>query len=109
MLGPETYSPGNGATCFDRGNTVKLYGNTLGDVMLLEDTDGDGDVAWPYHIWWYNKGPGIYRFIGGTGKCEGIQGEGVTRGMLKGHSDDHFMLRSELYWNLPGQRKQSGF
>lgn len=103
MLGFETVSPRNGATCFDRGNTVKLHGKTQGDVMLLEDTDADGDVVWLYHIWWYNKGPGIYQFIGGTGKWEGIQGVGVTRGMFKGRTDDHFMLKSELHWNLPPQ------
>lgn len=101
MLGPETVSPRNGATCFDRGSTVKLHGKTQGDIMLLEDTDAEGDVAWLYHIWWYNKGPGIYQFVGGTGKWEGIQGKGVTRGMYQGRSDDHFMLKSELLWNLP--------
>ena len=101
MLGPETVSPRNGATCFDRGSTVKLHGLTQGDIMLLEDTDAEGDVAWLYHIWWYNKGPGIYQFVGGTGKWEGIQGKGVTRGMYQGRSDDHFMLKSELLWNLP--------
>ena len=101
MLGAETVSPRNWATCFDRGSTVKLDGKTQGDIMLLEDTDADGDVAWLYHIWWYNKGPGIYHFIGGTGKWDGIQGEGVTRGMYKKRSDDHFMLKSELHWNLP--------
>jgi hypothetical protein len=46
-------------------------------------------------------GPGIYSFNGGTGKCKGIQGEAVTRGMYKGGSQDHFMLKSELHWNLP--------
>ncbi len=101
MLGTETVSPRNGATCFDRGTTVKQHGKTQGDIMLLEDTDADGDVAWLYHIWWYNRGPGIYRFIGGTGKWEGIEGEGVTRGMLRQRTDDHFMLKSELHWNLP--------
>lgn len=101
MLGPETVSPRNGATCFDRGTTVKLDGKTQGDIMLLEDTDAEGDVAWLYHIWWYNKGPGIYQFVGGSGKWEGISGKGVTRGMFEGRSDDHFMLKSELYWNLP--------
>lgn len=101
MLGPETFSPRNGATCFDRGTTVKLHGKTQGDIMLLEDTDADGDVVWLYHIWWYNRGPGIYSFVDGTGKWEGIQGKGVTRGMYKGRTDDHFMLKSELVWNLP--------
>ena len=101
LLSADTFSPRNGATCFDRGNTVKLNGKTQGDIMLLEDTDADGDVVWLYHIWWYNKGPGIYRFIGGTGKWDGISGEGVTRGMLKARTDDHFMLKSELHWNLP--------
>lgn len=100
MLGPETSSPRNNATCYDRGNTVKLNGKTLGDIMLLEDTDHDGDVVWLLHIWWYNKGPGSYKFIDGIGKWEGINGVGVTRGMYKNRTDDHFMLKSELVWNL---------
>lgn len=100
QLGPETSSPRNNATCFDRGNTVKLNGKTLGDIMLLEDTDQDGDVVWLIHIWWYNKGPGSYKFIDGIGKWEGIEGVGVTRGMFKNRTDDHFMLKSELVWNI---------
>ena len=100
QLGPDTPSPRNGATCYDRGTTVRMNGKTLGDIMLLEDTDADGDVVWLYHIWWYNKGPGTYNFIGGTGKWDTIEGVGVTRGMFKGRTDDHFMLKSELVWNL---------
>ena len=100
QLGPETVSPRNNATCYDRGNTVKLNGKTLGDVMLLEDTDQDGDVVWLLHIWWYNKGPGSYKFIDGIGKWEGIDGVGVTRGNYMNRTDDHFMLKSELVWNL---------
>jgi len=68
--------------------------------MLLEDTDPDGDVAWLAHVWWYGKGPGTFRFIGGTGKWEGISGIGVTRGMLRDRTDDHFMLNSELHWKI---------
>jgi hypothetical protein len=101
LLDPGKVSPRNNATCFDRGNTVKLDGKTLGDIMLLEDTDQDGDVVWLLHIWWYNKGPGSYEFIDGIGKWEGISGTGVTRGMYKNRTDDHFMLKSELVWNLP--------
>ena len=99
-IDPDVVSPRNDATCFDRGQTVKKDGKVLGDVMLLEDTDNEGDVVWLYHIWWYGKGPGIYKFIGGIGKWEGIQGVGVTKGMYKSRSDDHFMLTSELRWNI---------
>jgi hypothetical protein len=104
LLDPGKVSPRNNATCFDRGNTVKLDGKTLGDIMLLEDTDQDGDVVWLLHIWWYNKGPGSYEFIDGIGKWEGISGTGVTRGMYKNRTDDHFMLKSELVWNLPADK-----
>jgi hypothetical protein len=97
---PEALSPRNFATCFDRGTTYRLDGKTLGDVMLLEDTDPDGDIVWLYHEWWYGKGPGSYEFIGGTGKWEGIRGQGVTLGMLRPRTDDHFMLRSEMHWNI---------
>ncbi len=97
---PESVSPRNFATCFDRGTTYKLDGKTLGDVMLLEDTDPDGDIVWLYHEWWYGKGPGSYEFIVGTGKWKGITGRGVTLGMLRPRTDDHFMLRSEMHWNL---------
>jgi len=96
---PSKVSPRNYATCFDRGTTIILP-NSTGDVMLLEDTDADGDVAWLAHMWWYGKGPGTYRFIGGTGKWEGITGVGVTRGMLRSRTDDHFMLNSELGWKI---------
>lgn len=68
--------------------------------MLLEDTDPDGDVVWLCHIWWYGKCPGTYEFIGGTGKWQGISGVGVTRGMVRERSDDHFMLKSEMHWNI---------
>ena len=96
---PQTKSPRNFATCYDRGTTVNTStGN--GDIMLLEDTDPDGDVVWLCHIWWYGKGPGTYEFLGGTGKWEGISGVGVTRGMLRGRTDDHFMLKSEMHWNI---------
>ena len=94
------FSPRNLATCYDRGTTYIRNGNVQGDVMLLEDTDPDGDIVWLYHEWWYNKGPGKYEFIGGIGKWKGITGVGITRGMLKKRSDDHFMLRSEMFWNM---------
>lgn len=97
---PDAMSPRNFATCFDRGTTYQLEGKTLGDVMLLEDTDPDGDIVWLYHEWWYGKGPGSYEFIEGTGKWEGITGRGVTLGMLRPRTDDHFMLRSEMHWNI---------
>ena len=99
---PAAKSPRNFATCFDRGTTVgNKERSALGDVMLLEDTDPDGDIVWLYHEWWYGKGPGSYEFIGGTGKWTGITGFGVTRGMLRGRVDDHYMLKSEMHWNLP--------
>jgi len=97
---PEAMSPRNFATCFDRGTTYQSEGKTLGDVMLLEDTDPDGDIVWLYHEWWYGKGPGSYEFIEGTGKWKGITGQGVTLGMLRPRTDDHFMLRSEMHWNI---------
>ena len=78
---PEAKSPRNHATCYDRGTTIKTAAGN-GDIMLLEDTDPDGDVVWLCHIWWYGKGPGTYEFIGGSGKWHGITGVGVTGGML---------------------------
>jgi len=97
--GPED-SPRAYATCYDRGTTVRRGKDTLGDVMLLEDTDPDGDIVWLIHVWWYGKGDGSYQFIGGTGKWEGITGGGTTLGMLRERSDDHYMLRSEIHWRI---------
>ena len=68
--------------------------------MLLEDTDADGDIVWLCHIWWYDKGPGSYDFLGGTGKRKGISGRGTTRGSLRDRTDDHYMLKSEMHWNI---------
>lgn len=93
-------NPRSYATCYDRGTTVRMGDKTLGDVMLLEDTDPDGDIVWLIHIWWYGKGPGSYQFIGGTGKWMGITGEGTTLGMLRPRSDDHYLLRSEIHWRI---------
>ena len=88
------------ATNFDRGATIKMGDRNLGDVMLLEDTDPDGDVVWLYRTWWYGKGPGTYRFIGGTGKWDGITGEGKTPGILRPRMEGHWMLRSEMHWRI---------
>ncbi len=97
-------SPRNFATCYDRGTTYKpapgTSGGSNGDAMLLEDTDPDGDIVWLYHEWWYSNPPGSYEFIGGTGKWKGISGYGVTRGMLRKRTDDHYMLKSEMHWNI---------
>lgn len=101
---PEAKSPRNYATNFDRGTTIKVGDKTLGDIMLLEDTDPDGDVVWLVHIWWYGKGPGTYQFIGGTGKWDGITGEGRTLGMLRPRTDDHYMLRSEMHWKIDREK-----
>jgi len=97
---PASVSPRNHATCFDRGTTIRKDGKTLGDVMLLEDQDPDGDVAWLIHVWWYGKGPGWYRFLGGTGKWKGIVGGGETLGMLAPRVDDHYMLKSQIRWRI---------
>ena len=57
---PEVESPRSYATCYDRGTTVRRDGKTLGDVMLLEDTDPDGDMvvwkrAWLISIHRWNR------------------------------------------------------
>ena len=97
----DAVSPRNRATVFDRGTTIKTAGGkNLGDVMLLEDQDPDGDLAWLIHIWWYGKGPGWYKFLGGTGKWKGIAGGGQTLGMLAPRVDDHYMLKSQVHWRV---------
>ena len=99
-MNPEANSPRHHATCFDRGTTVQVDGKVVGDVMLLEDQDPDGDLVWLIHVWWYGKGPGWYRFLGGTGKWAGITGTGTTLGMLRRRADDHYMLKSEIRWRI---------
>jgi len=96
----EAASPRNFAIGFDRGTTVMKGDERIADIMLLEDTDPDGDVVWMYHTWWYDTGPGRYRFLGGTGKWAGIAGEGKTLGVLRYRKDDHWMIRSEMHWNI---------
>jgi sugar phosphate isomerase/epimerase len=97
----EARSPRNLATSYDRGTTYRMGDKDLADIMLLEDTDPDGDTVWLYHEWWYGKGPGSYEFIGGTGKWEGISGYGKTLGVLRDRADDHWLLKSEMHWDLP--------
>jgi hypothetical protein len=96
-------SPRHDATCYDRGSTIKTpEGRALGDIMLLEDTDADGDVVWLYHEWWYGQGPGRYQFLGGTGKWAGIAGVGKTLGMVRRRADDHYMPTWEMRWKIQG-------
>lgn len=53
---PNVPSPRSYATCYDRGTTIWSGKKRLADIMLLEDTDPDGDIAWLIHVWWYAKG-----------------------------------------------------
>ena len=99
VLNPRGY-----AASYDKGVTVWSCGKRLADVMLLEDTDPDGDIAWLVHVWWYARGRGLYKFVGGTGKWEGIRGEGVTLGQLMPRSDDYHLLRSEIHWRIDDPR-----
>lgn len=100
LLSENADSPRHHATCYDRGTTIlSSDGDVLGDVMLLEDTDAAGNITWLYHEWWYT-GSGIYRFIGGTGKFDGIEGSGDTLGMVAERADDHYMPSWELRWKI---------
>jgi hypothetical protein len=101
LISENPNSPRHNATCYDRGSTIKTpEGKALGDIMLLEDTDADGDVVWLYHEWWYGQGPGRYQFLGGTGKWTGIVGVGKTLGMVCSRADDHFMPTWEMHWRI---------
>jgi len=93
-------SPRNLTTCYDRGTTYCVGDRNLADIMLLEDTDPDGDIVWIYHEWWYGVGPGSYEFIGGTGMWSGISGYGKSLGVLRDRVDDHWLIKSEVHWNL---------
>ena len=93
-------NPRGYAASYDKGVTVWSGDKRLSDVMLLEDVDPDGDMAWLVHVWWYARGHGLYKFIGGTGKWEGIRGEGKTLGALRRRTDDYHLLRSEIHWRI---------
>jgi hypothetical protein len=93
-------NPRGYAASYDKGVTVWSGDERLSDVMLLEDTDPDGDMAWLVHVWWYARGRGLYKFVGGTGKWEGIRGEGTTLGSLMRRTDDYHLLRSEIHWRI---------
>ena len=74
-------------------------GKFIQEVALCETTDPDGDLTWSI-LWRPSKGPIVFHFVMGTGKWEGITGEGTTLGMLRGRTDDHYMLRSEIHWKI---------
>ena len=95
LLNPRGY-----AASYDKGVTIWRGDKRLADVMLLEDVDPEGDIAWLVHVWWYARGRGLYKFIGGTGKWEGIRGEGKTLGALMRRTDDYHLLRSEINWRI---------
>ena len=97
---PAIQSPRAYAASYDKGVTVWSGGVRLSDVMLLEDTDSDGDMSWLVHVWWYARGRGLYKFVGGTGKWEGIRGEGTTLPATMKRTDDYHFLRSEINWRI---------
>ena len=97
---PSVPSPRSYVTSYDKGTTVWDRGTRLADVMLLEDTDPEGDMAWLVHVWWYARGRGLYKFVGGTGKWEGIRGEGNTLPALMKRTDDYHFLRSGIHWRI---------
>jgi hypothetical protein len=98
---PIVQSPRGYAASNDNGVTVWNKGERLADVMLLEDVDAEGDMAWLCHVWWYARGRGLYKFVGGTGKWEGIKGEGTTLpAILKPRTDDYHFLRSGIQWRI---------
>lgn len=93
-------SPWNHATVFAQATLVKDdQGNVLKEVALIETTDPDGDMTLGF-LWRPAGAEGSFQFAVGTGKWEGITGIGVTRGMLRERTDDHFMLNSELHWRI---------
>ncbi len=101
LISENEHSPRHDATFYDRGSTIKTpEGKALGDIMLLEDTDADGDVVWLYHEWWYGQGPGRYQFLGGTGKWAGIAGVGKTLGSVRTRADDRYMPTWEMHWRI---------
>jgi hypothetical protein len=94
-------SPFHHGVSVGRGTTIKsLEGKVLGDVMIGETIDADGDMVWNYHTWWCAEGGGSYGIIGGTGKWEAITGVGKTLGLVRQRADDHFMLRWEAHWRV---------
>lgn len=93
-------SPWNQAALFIQGTSIEdAQGKILQDVALCEATDADGDLNWST-LWRAGGTTGTVAFKLGTGKWRGIRGVGVTRGMLRGRSDDHYMLKSEMFWNI---------
>ena len=79
-------------------------GKVIVEVALYETTDAEGDLIWS--IFWNPAGSaGTYMFIARTGKWKGIEGVGVTSGMLKERSDDFNLLKSEIPWNIKKQEK----
>ncbi len=94
-------SPWYRATFLSHGTTlIDSAGTILGDVALCEMTDPDGDTTWMMISWWYAEGPGEFQIVQGTGKWEGITGEGKTLGSLQERSDDHFMPKWEMHWEI---------
>jgi hypothetical protein len=98
-------SPRNFATGVGRGTTIRKNDRILGDILLLEDTDPDGDITWLFHEWWYMDLPGTgpasgYWYLGGTGKWKGIIGVGKPLGRIRHRNDENNMLRVEISWTV---------
>ena len=94
-------SPWYHATFFIQGSRVKdAGGGILGDVLLCETTDPDGDSTWMVVNWWYDEGPGEYFFITGTGKWTGITGDGTMSASGEKRADEYTTPNWKMSWKV---------
>ena len=80
----------------------------IGDVMLIEDMDPDGDIAWLFHEFWYTEGLPFgthagYWYLGGTGKWDGIKGVCKPLKRIRVRNDVNNMIALELSWTIEKQ------
>ncbi len=92
--------PWSEATFFPQGSVLEDSNQVIiAEVALCETVDSDGDLTWST-FWRSADGSSEIAIKAGTGKWKGITGYDVTRAMLRDRADDHYMLKSEMHWNI---------
>jgi hypothetical protein len=98
IVSENSASPWHHATLFAQGTFIRdPGGEDVGEVVLWETVDPDGDLTWAVTLWIYAAGPAKFQLIQATGKWAGIAGEGQTLGLLRERADDHYMVNWDMH------------
>ena len=78
-------------------------GGLVLEAAVCETTDPDGDLTW-CTLWLKAGSPAKLRLIAGTGKWDGISGQGEMAGFVANRADDYVMPKWSINWQVDREK-----